>query len=77
MAKLFGEADVIHCYSRGDAIAGGILIDVTETARESGCTVLVALTQGRVSAKQPSPGTAASPGEGPSCPRPGVGCHAG
>ena len=42
MAKLFGEADVIHCYSRGDAIAGGILIDVTETARESGCTVPVA-----------------------------------
>ncbi|MEU4294388.1 DUF6573 family protein [Kribbella sp. NPDC026596] len=45
MAKLFGEADVIHSYSRADSIAGGILIDVTETARESGFTVPVALTQ--------------------------------
>ncbi|MGH3460838.1 MAG: DUF6573 family protein [Kribbellaceae bacterium] len=44
-ADLFGEAEVIHCYSRADAIADGILIDVTETAREAGFTVRVALTQ--------------------------------
>jgi len=44
-ADLFGEAEVIHCYSRADAIADGILIDVTETAREAGFTVPVALTQ--------------------------------
>ena len=36
---------MIHVYSRADAIADGILIDVTETAREAGFTVPVALTQ--------------------------------
>jgi Family of unknown function (DUF6573) len=30
---LFGEAEVIHCYGRADAIADGILIDVTDTAK--------------------------------------------
>lgn len=39
---IFG--DVIHSYSRKEAIADGVLVDVSETAREAGITFPVALT---------------------------------
>lgn len=41
---MFEDADLIHSYSRAEALADGILIDVTETAREAGFRVPVALT---------------------------------
>ncbi len=34
----------IHVYTRAQALADGVLIDVTETAREAGFRVPVALT---------------------------------
>ena len=43
MTELFGE--VIHSYSRGQAIEDGVLIDVTDTAREAGFRFPVALTR--------------------------------
>jgi len=39
----FGE--VIFSYTRAEAIADGVLVDVSETARETGFTVPVALTR--------------------------------
>jgi hypothetical protein len=39
---LFGE--VIHRYTRAQALADGMLVDVTETAREAGFRVPVAMT---------------------------------
>ena len=42
-AGLFG--DVIHSYSRSEAIADGMLIDVSSTAREAGLVWPVALTR--------------------------------
>lgn len=39
----FGE--IIHAYSRADAIRDGALVDVTETAREAGFTYPVAMTR--------------------------------
>ncbi len=41
--NLFGE--VIFTYTRAQAIADGVLVDVTETAREAGFNWPVALTQ--------------------------------
>jgi hypothetical protein len=41
---MFEDADLIHSYSRAEALADGVLIDVTETAREAGFRVPVALT---------------------------------
>jgi hypothetical protein len=41
---LFDEADIIHAYNREQAIADGVLMDVTPTAREAGFKVPVALT---------------------------------
>ena len=41
---MFEEADLIHRYSRADAIRDGVLVDVTETAREAGFKWPVALT---------------------------------
>jgi hypothetical protein len=38
-------ADIIHSYSRAQAIEDGVLVDVTETAREAGFKVPVALTR--------------------------------
>lgn len=43
--SIWDDADYIHIYSRADAIRDGILIDVTDLAREAGFTVAVALTQ--------------------------------
>ena len=37
--------EVIHIYTRKQAIADGVLVDVTETAREAGFRIPVALTR--------------------------------
>ena len=42
MDEFFGE--IIHSYTRADAIRDGVLIDVTDTAREAGFKIPVALT---------------------------------
>ncbi|MDP9475689.1 MAG: hypothetical protein M3R38_08365 [Actinomycetota bacterium] len=42
---LFGPEDLIHVYTRADAIEDGTLVDVSETAREAGIRVPVALTR--------------------------------
>ena len=41
---MFENADLIHRYSRADVIRDGVLIDVSETAREAGFRYPVALT---------------------------------
>jgi hypothetical protein len=41
---MFEESDLIHSYSRAQAIADGVLIDVSPTAREAGFRYPVALT---------------------------------
>jgi hypothetical protein len=41
---MFEEADLIHRYSRADALRDGVLIDVSETAKEAGFRYPVALT---------------------------------
>jgi hypothetical protein len=41
---MFEEADLISRYSRADALRDGVLIDVSETAREAGILWPVALT---------------------------------
>jgi hypothetical protein len=41
---MFEEADLIHRYSRADALRDGVLIDVSATAREAGFRYPVALT---------------------------------
>ena len=41
---MFEDADLIHRYSRAQAIEDGVLIDVTATAKEAGFRYPVALT---------------------------------
>jgi hypothetical protein len=41
---MFDESDLIHSYSRAQAITDGVLIDVTATAKEAGIRCPVALT---------------------------------
>jgi hypothetical protein len=41
---MFENADLIHCYTRADALRDGVLIDVSATAREAGFKYPVALT---------------------------------
>src|SRR5262245_12115153 len=41
---MFENADLIHRYSRADALRDGVLIDVSATAREAGIRYPVALT---------------------------------
>jgi hypothetical protein len=43
-APLFGEENVIFAYTRAQAIADGVLIDVSDAAREAGFCFPVALT---------------------------------
>jgi hypothetical protein len=45
MSNLFDDADLIHSYSLAQAIADGVLIDVSATAREAGIRFPVALTR--------------------------------
>jgi hypothetical protein len=42
---MFNNDDIIHAYTRADALADGTLVDVTGTAAEAGFTCPVALTQ--------------------------------
>ena len=42
---LFSDADLIHSYSRAQAIEDGVLVDVSEPARDAGFTVPVAITR--------------------------------
>jgi len=42
---MFDEADLIHRYSRADALRDGVLVDVSETAREADIRYPVALTR--------------------------------
>jgi len=41
---MFDNAEIIHRYTRADAIGDGVLIDATATAREAGIRFPVALT---------------------------------
>jgi hypothetical protein len=41
---MFEDSDLVHGYSRAQAIEDGVLIDVTATAREAGIRYPVALT---------------------------------
>jgi hypothetical protein len=41
---MFENADLIHRYTRADALRDGTLIDVSETAKEAGILYAVALT---------------------------------
>lgn len=43
-SNIFSDAEAISCYSRAEAIADGVLIDVTEAAQEAGFKVPVAIT---------------------------------
>lgn len=43
--SLFNEDDIIYAYTRADALEDGALVDVSETAREAGFRVPVALTR--------------------------------
>jgi len=40
------DADIISSYTRAQAIADGVLVDVTTTAKEAGIRFPVAITQG-------------------------------
>ena len=42
---MFENAEVIHRYSRADAIRDGVLVDVSEVAREAGIKYPTALTR--------------------------------
>lgn len=42
--SLFADAPVIHRYTRAQGIADGVLVDVTDTAREAGFKYPVAMT---------------------------------
>lgn len=42
---MFTDCEVISSYSRADAIADGVLVDVTETAREAGIKYPTAITR--------------------------------
>jgi hypothetical protein len=44
LSTVFDDADLIHVYSRAQAIADGGLIDVSEMARQAGWRASVALT---------------------------------
>lgn len=44
--SLFEEADIVYAYSRAQAIADGVLVDVSDKAREAGISFPVAITAG-------------------------------
>jgi hypothetical protein len=44
-STVFEEADLIHRYTRADALRDGVLVDVSATAREAGFRWPVALTR--------------------------------
>lgn len=44
MSALWADAELIHVYSRAQALADGVLVDVSSLAREAGFKVPVAVT---------------------------------
>ncbi|HOW59124.1 MAG TPA: hypothetical protein PLO78_05295 [Candidatus Omnitrophota bacterium] len=46
MDDIFGEADVIFKYTRKQALEDGVLVDISELAKEAGIKFPVAVTQG-------------------------------
>jgi hypothetical protein len=42
---MFDEKDLIHAYTRAQALTDGVLVDVTTTAKEAGIKYPVALTR--------------------------------
>ncbi len=64
MPQLFDDADVIHTYSRAQALADGVLVDVTEWAstREmmGGFVIPVAVTAGVWALLEPPEGSCES-----------------
>ena len=44
LANFFNEANIISAYTRAQALADGFLVDVSETAREMGFKIPVAVT---------------------------------
>jgi hypothetical protein len=46
---MFEDADLIHRYTRADALRDGVLIDVSQTAREAGIRYPVGLLAARIS----------------------------
>lgn len=44
VVSLFEDAPIIHAYTRAQALADGVLVDVSERAREAGFRVPVAMT---------------------------------
>lgn len=44
LSPLFQDAEIIHSYPRSQALADGVLVDVSEMAREAGFRVPVAVT---------------------------------
>ena len=45
MIGFWDDAEIIHTYSREQALEDGVLVDVSEMAREAGFTVPVAVTR--------------------------------
>jgi hypothetical protein len=41
---MFNETDLIHRYTRAEGLRDGVLIDVSQTAREAGIRYPIALT---------------------------------
>ena len=46
MDDLFSDCDIISAYTRAQAIEDGVLIDVTNTAKEAGFKIHTVVTQG-------------------------------
>lgn len=44
LSPVFKDADLMHAYTRAQALADGVLVDVSTLAREAGFKVPVALT---------------------------------
>lgn len=46
MEPLFTQADLIHAYTRAQALADGVLVDVTDAAEAVGVSIHTAMTEG-------------------------------
>ncbi|MDP2646531.1 MAG: hypothetical protein Q8P24_16450 [Desulfobacterales bacterium] len=46
MSNIFDDADVVYQYSRMQALEDGVLVDITDPAKEAGFKFPVAVTQG-------------------------------
>ncbi len=54
-ANLWEKAEIIHSYSRAQALEDGVLVDLTEWAKEAGFSIPVAVTRGVWNILDPSP----------------------